>query len=160
MARQKNDELFMRRAITLSLENVQNNQGGPFAAVITKDDTIIAEGVNLVTATHDPTAHAEIIAIRRACQSSSNFQLVGCTMYTTCEPCPMCFGAIYWARLQSVIYGNTRIDAESIGFDDSFIYDQLAVMPEKRSIPMTQLLHEEAQQAFVLWQQSQKKIRY
>lgn len=151
---------FMERAIELSLENVKNNKGGPFGAVIVNNNEIIAEGANSVTAQHDPTAHAEMVAIRNACKKLNDFQLHGSILYTSCEPCPMCLGAIYWARLQSVFYGNTKIDAQQIGFDDSFIYEQLALAHEARTIPMKQLMHEQAWQAFDLWQQAKHKIQY
>ncbi len=115
---------FMREAIELSKINIQEGRGGPFAALIVKDGTVLARGTNLVTSTNDPTAHAEIVAIREACQALGSFQLEGCDMYTSCEPCPMCLGAIYWARPRAVYYANTRDDAAEIGFDDRFIYDE------------------------------------
>src|SRR5690349_8787150 len=118
---------FMRRAIELSVENVRNGNGGPFAALVVREGEILATGTNLVTTALDPTAHAEIVAIREACRKLGQFQLGGCEMYTTCEPCPMCLGAIYWARPARVYFGNTAADAAAIGFDDSFIYQQLRV---------------------------------
>lgn len=150
----------MQRAIELSLENVRSSAGGPFAAVVVKDGAIIATGVNQVTATLDPTAHAEIVAIRVACQAVCSFELRGCELFTTCEPCPMCMGAIYWARLDKVHYANTRADAARIGFDDSIIYEELALPIDKRKIPMTQMMRDEALAAFREWEQSQNKIQY
>jgi len=123
-------EELMRVAIALSIENVRTGRGGPFAAVVAKDGALIGRGVNLVTATNDPTAHAEVSAIRAACQALGSFHLTGCELYTTCEPCPMCLGAIYWARLARYYYGNTRSDAARIGFDDSLIYQELSRLPE------------------------------
>jgi len=154
------DTKFMARAIALSLENVKNNQGGPFGAVIVKNNEMIAEGVNQVTAQNDPTAHAEMVAIRNAGKKLNDFHLHGCILYTSCEPCPMCLGAIYWAHLQSVFYGNTKDDAKRIGFDDSFIYEQLGLAPEQRAIAMKQLMHDEAREAFDYWQVKKQKIRY
>ena len=151
---------FMREAIRLSMENVQTGKGGPFAAVIVKDGTIIARGTNLVASTNDPTAHAEIAAIREACNMLHSFQLDGCEIYTSCEPCPMCLGAIYWARPEKVFYGNTKQDAAEINFDDSFIYEELLKQVSHRIIPMTQLLHDEALAAFNAWKESPNKIEY
>lgn len=151
---------FMERAIELSLENVQNKRGGPFGAVIVKNDEIIAEGANCVTAQKDPTAHAEMVAIRNACNKLNDFNLRGCILYTSCEPCPMCLGAIYWARFDSVFYGNTKADAQQIGFDDSFIYEQLALSPEARTIAMKQLMHDKALAAFEFWRNSKQKVLY
>ena len=150
----------MERAIQLSLENVRAGLGGPFAALVVLDGKVLATGTNQVTAAKDPTAHAEIVAIRSACQAIGDFQLRGCELYTTCEPCPMCMGAIYWARLTKVFYANTRADAARIGFDDSFIYDQLAEAVESRKIPMIQIMHEQALRAFHEWETSQNKIQY
>lgn len=150
----------MERAIQLALENVRSGRGGPFGAVIVKDGSVIAAGVNQVTSTLDPTAHAEIVAIRGACQAITNFQLAGCDLYTTCEPCPMCMGAIYWARLSKVYYANTRADAAGIGFDDSLIYDELALPLNYRRIPMLQLMRDQALAAFREWERSESKIQY
>ena len=150
----------MERAIELSLENVRAGLGGPFAALVVRDGIILASGINQVTSSLDPSAHAEIVAIRGACQAIRSFQLQGCELYTTCEPCPMCMGAIYWARLAKVYYANTREDAARIGFDDSFIYDQLALPVESRRIPMIQIMHEPALAAFREWEQSSTKIQY
>jgi guanine deaminase len=151
---------FMERAIQLSLENVRAGWGGPFAALVVRDGKIIATGTNQVTTTQDPTAHAEIVAIRGACQAIRDFQLARCELYTTCEPCPMCMGAIYWARLAKIYYANTREDAARIGFDDSFIYDQLALPVESRKLIMIQIMHEEALEAFREWERSPNKIKY
>ena len=150
----------MQQAIALSLENVRSNSGGPFAALVVRDDTILAEGTNRVTALNDPTAHAEIVAIRRACQAAGSFQLSGCELYTTCEPCPMCMGAIYWARLTRIYYAATHDDAAQAGFDDSFIYGQLTLPLAARKIAMLPLMREQALEAFREWDQSQTKIRY
>jgi guanine deaminase len=151
---------FMRRAIELSVENVRNGNGGPFAALVVKEGEILATGTNLVTTACDPTAHAEIVAIREACRKLAQFQLAGCEIYTTCEPCPMCLGAIYWARPARVYFGNTAADAAAIGFDDSFIYQQLGVSLPERAIPMIQLMREEAQCAFREWERKSDRVRY
>jgi guanine deaminase len=151
---------FMRRAIELSIDNVRSGRGGPFAALVVKDGEVLADGVNLVTATFDPTAHAEIVAIREACRKLCLFQLPGCEIYTTCEPCPMCMGAIYWARPANVYFANTASDAAAIGFDDSFIYRQLELPPSERAIPMIQLMREEALAAFQEWERKSGRIPY
>jgi len=150
----------MQRAIELSLENVRSAGGGPFGALVVKDDAVLATGVNHVTSALDPTAHAEIAAIRGACRAIRDFQLKGCELYTTCEPCPMCMGAIYWARLRKVYYACTRADAAKAGFDDSLIYDELALPLESRKIPMTPMMREQALAAFREWERSQTKIQY
>src|SRR5437667_10568127 len=150
---------FMRRAIALALDNIRAG-GGPFGAVIAQRGRIIAEGANRVTATNDPTAHAEVVAIREACQALKNFQLEGCELYTTCEPCPMCLGAIYWARPSRVFFGNTHADAARIGFDDSFIYQQLEVTAAERAIPMIQLMRDEALAAFEEWERKTDRVPY
>jgi tRNA(Arg) A34 adenosine deaminase TadA len=150
----------MRRAIALALENVRSACGGPFAAVVARDGRVIAEAANRVTATNDPTAHAEIVAIREACRALDSFQLDGCDLYTTCEPCPMCLGAIYWARLVRVFYGGAAADAAEAGFDDAFIYDQLKVALKDRRIPMIQPLREESLTIFSAWKQQPNKTRY
>src|SRR5271155_2827747 len=131
---------LMEKAIALSIENVRSGSGGPFAALVVRNGSVLAFGTNQVTALLDPTAHAEVVAIRAACQAVRSFQLTDCELYTTCEPCPMCMGAIYWARLAKVYYANTRDDAARIGFDDSLIYDQLGLPPGQREIPMLQLM--------------------
>jgi guanine deaminase len=150
---------FMRRAIAIALENVRNG-GGPFGSVITRDGRIVAEGVNRVTATNDPTAHAEIVAIRAACASFATFQLDNCDLYTTCEPCPMCLGAIYWARPARVFFASSAGDAAAAGFDDAFIYDELYLPFAAREIPMTQLLREESLAIFTAWKHSELKTEY
>src|SRR5712672_1126938 len=148
---------FMKRAISLALDNVRSGIGGPFAALIVKEDRIIAEGTNRVTLTNDPTAHAEVVAIREACRVLADFQLRGCDLYTTCEPCPMCLGAIYWARPARVYYAGVAADAAEAGFDDAFIYDELKRAPELRRIPMIPLLREEALAVFALWKREPNK---
>jgi guanine deaminase len=153
-------ETFMRQAIALSLENIRSGRGGPFAALVVRDAAVVASGVNLVTATNDPTAHAEVVAIRAACQALGSFQLAGCEIYATCEPCPMCLSAIYWARLAGYYYGNTRQDAASIGFDDSLIYDEITLSPEQRTVPGSRLLADEAAAAFREWMRSTSKVLY
>lgn len=152
-------EDFMRKAIELSIENVKNG-GGPFGAVIVKDGEIVATGVNRVTANHDPTAHAEVSAIRAACQKLGTFDLSGCEIYTSCEPCPMCLGAIYWAHLDKIYYGNNKTDAARIGFDDSFIYDELALERKNRKKVMEELLPDEAIAAFRAWEEKADKVEY
>ena len=151
---------FLHYAIDLALNNVINGAGGPFGAVIVRDGEIVATGVNQVTATNDPTAHAEIVAIRNACKTLNSFQLTDCILYTSCEPCPMCFGAIYWARPSAIFYGATKDDAAAINFDDSFIYEQLTLPHELRTIPLHQLLHTESLEPFKKWQQKTDLIRY
>lgn len=153
-------EEFMRRAIALAMENVRTGSGGPFAAVIAKDGRMIAEGANRVTATNDPTAHAEVVAIRNACRRLGDFQLTGCDLYTTCEPCPMCLGAIYWARPARVFYACIAADAASAGFDDAFIYEELNRRHADRRVPMHQLLREESLPIFAVWLQQEKKTLY
>ena len=150
----------MRRAIELSVRNVDSGSGGPFGAVVVKDDEIVGEGANEVVARTDPSAHAEVLAIRAACRKLKTFQLTGCDLYTSCEPCPMCMGLIYWARPKSVYYANTAADAARIGFDDAFIYRELALPYAQRSLQMQQLLREEALAAFEGWQKKPNKIPY
>lgn len=150
----------MRRAIELALGNVRSGRGGPFACVIVKDGRVVAEGTNLVTSTNDPTAHAEVVAIRNACRALGTFQLDGCDLYTTCEPCPMCLGAIYWARPARIFFASTAADAASAGFDDAFIYDELKQSPAARRIPMKQLLRDEALAVFNAWKDQPNKTLY
>ncbi len=157
---EEKNKKFMREAINLSIENVASGKGGPFAAIVVKDGKIIAQGTNTVTSTNDPTAHAEIVAIRKACKVLGAFQLDGCEIYTSCEPCPMCLGAIYWARPAKIYFGNTKEDAASIDFDDSFIYDEINKPLQLRRIPMVQLLKDEAIIAFNNWKNMEDKIRY
>lgn len=154
-----NKEELMREAIRLSVENVKNG-GGPFGAIIAKDGEIIARGCNRVTANNDPTAHAEVSAIREAGQTLGTFNLSGCDIYTSCEPCPMCLGAIYWARLDHIYWANNRDDAADAGFDDSFIYNEIALNYDERSIPTEILLGNEAIEAFNLWKASTDKTEY
>lgn len=151
---------FMKRAIELSIKGSSDGKGGPFGAVIVKNGEIVGEGYNQVTSTNDPTAHAEVMAIRDACKNLNTFQLADCELYTSCEPCPMCLGAIYWARPSKVYYGNTRDDAAKVGFDDAFIYDEIPLPISERQIQMIPLGREEAQQAFDLWQNMNNKIDY
>jgi guanine deaminase len=150
----------MRRAIELAVENVRSARGGPFGCVIARGDAILAEGVNQVTSANDPTAHAEIVAIRRACEMLGRFELRGCLIYTSCEPCPMCLGAVYWARLDRLYFGATREDAARAGFDDSFIYDQIAVAPAERRVPAIALLRDEAAGVFDEWRRAPNRIPY
>lgn len=151
---------FMREAIRLSVENVTEGKGGPFGAVVVKDGKIIARGANSVTSNNDPTAHAEVMAIRNACQVLGSFQLDDCEIYTSCEPCPMCLGAIYWARPAKVYYANTKQDAADIQFDDQFIYEEIALPIEKRKLFTRQFLRDEALDAFKKWAESIKKVEY
>jgi len=150
---------FMRKAIALSIENIKNG-GGPFGAIIVKNDKIISTAVNRVTAHTDPTAHAEVNAIRKACRKLKTYDLSGCEIYSSCEPCPMCLGAIYWAHLDKIYYGNTKKDAKNIGFDDSFIYDEIELKPENRKVKTMQLLPQEAIIAFENWANADDKIEY
>lgn len=151
---------FMLEAIRLSIENVTSGNGGPFGAVIVKDGEIIARGANGVTATNDPTAHAEVVAIRNACAALGTFQLDGCEIYTSCEPCPMCLGAIYWARPAKMYFANTKKDAADINFDDQFIYEELELPYQNRKLQTEQIMAEEALEAFKLWATSIAKIEY
>ena len=145
------NEQFMQRAIALAVQNVQSGRGGPFAALVVKDGKVVAEGANQVTSTNDPTAHAEIVAIRAACRALGDFQLVGCDLYTTCEPCPMCLGAIYWARPARIFYAASAADAASAGFDDAFIYEEIRRPLDARSLPCVQLLAAEGLAPFQAW---------
>ena len=150
----------MKLAIALSRENVENGIGGPFGAVIVKNGRVISKSANRVTATNDPTAHAEVTAIRLASEKLRSFDLSDCVIYTSCEPCPMCLGAIYWSRISKIYYANTKHDAAKIGFDDKFIYDELDLPAEKRKLPVIQLMRKEAQEAFEHWKKSEQKIEY
>lgn len=154
------EKKFMERAIELAQAGIEQNHGGPFGCVIVKDGAIISEGHNRVTTDNDPTAHAEIIAIRKACMELNDFQLIGCDIYTSCEPCPMCLGAIYWARPNRVFYAATREDAADAGFDDDFIYKELDVSPKDRKIPMIATERKMAIQVFDLWKKKEDKIDY
>ena len=151
---------FMREAIALSKYNVENGLGGPFGAVIVKDGVIIAKSANTVTTTNDPTAHAEVATIRLACQALNTFTLEGCIIYTSCEPCPMCLGAIYWARLDKMYYANTKKDAADIGFDDAFIYEEIDLSPENRKLKSENIMNEEGLEAFKMWTATRNKIEY
>ena len=150
---------FMKRAIELSIQNIKNN-GGPFGCIIVKENKIIAEGVNRVTFNNDPTAHAEIIAIRNACKKLNTFNLEKCELYTSCEPCPMCLSAIYWSHIDKIYYGNSRLDASKIGFDDDFIYNELNKDLSSRKIQMKQISQNEAKKAFLDWDKKIDKIKY
>ena len=154
-----NDINFMNRAIELSINNIKNN-GGPFGCVIVYNNKIIAEGVNRVTSNNDPTAHAEIVAIREACKKLNTFNLKGTQLYTSCEPCPMCLSAMYWAHIDKIFYGNSRNDAAKINFDDKFIYDEFKVKMSHRKIPLVQICSDNAITAFKLWEEEENKIRY
>ena len=151
--------LFMMRAIELSIESAKS-KGGPFGCVIVKNNKIIAEGSNKVTMNNDPTAHGEIVAIRAACQKLNNFNLSGCDLYSSCEPCPMCLSAMYWSRIENIFYANTRIDAKNIDFDDSFIYSEINKNLENRKIKMQQIHRDEALEAFKIWENKEDKIKY
>ena len=150
---------FMIRAIELSIKSVDSGTG-PFGAVIVKDNKIVSEGFNIVTSSNDPTSHAEIVAIRNACKILNNFSLEGCDLYTTCEPCPMCLSAIYWARIERVYYANTRSDAQKIDFSDAMIYEELNKTIKNRKIPMRQMMRDEALKAFDLWNKKEDKVKY
>jgi len=150
---------FMKRAIELSIKNVGLG-GGPFGSVIVKNDKVIAGGSNKVTLNNDPTAHGEIVAIRKACKNLNNFNLSGCELYSTCEPCPMCLSAIYWSHIEKVYYANTRDDAQKIDFNDSLIYSELLKNVKKRKIPMVQMMRDEALKAFELWNKKTDKVKY
>jgi guanine deaminase len=156
----KAEEVFMKEAIRLAEENNVTGNGGPFGAVIVKDGKIIARGHNEVTSTNDPTAHAEVVAIRNACRELATFQLEGCEIYASCEPCPMCLGAIYWARPSKIYFAATREDAAKAGFDDSLIYTEIALEPSQRIIPCEQILHSEALHVFHSWVENGAKIPY
>ena len=154
-----NSDFFMQKAIELSIKNIHNN-GGPFGCVIVKNNKIISEGVNGVTQNNDPTAHAEIVAIRNACKKLHTFDLSGCELYTSCEPCPMCLSAIYWSHIDLVYYGNSRENAAEIQFDDKFIYDEMKKDINERKIPLKQILKDEAIKAFDLWTETENKTKY
>ena len=151
---------WLEETIRLAIENVRSGNGGPFGAIIVKDDIVIAKGTNIVTSVNDPTAHAEIVAIRAACKTLGTFQLDNCELYSSCEPCPMCFGAINWARPMRVFYAGTRQDAAKAGFDDSLIYDELLRPNETKKIPFILIPLSNAQQPFEVWKNKEDKIRY
>jgi guanine deaminase len=154
------DPEFMQQAIALATANVTSGGGGPFGAVVVKDGAVIATGVNLVTALNDPTAHAEVTAIRNACRALATFQLDGCDVYTSCEPCPMCLAAIYWSRCGGIYYGNTSADAAKAGFDDSFLYEEIKKPLNERAIPMVQMLPKEARVSFAAWHDANARVVY
>ncbi len=151
---------FMQLAIQLATDNVVYGRGGPFGAVVVKDGAVIATGANQVTASNDPTAHAEVVAIRNACQVLGTFQLHGCEVYTSCEPCPMCLAALYWSRCEAIFYGNDAADAARAGFDDSFLYEEVRRPLAERAIPIQQLLPEEARTSFEAWMRSPYRVVY
>lgn len=151
---------FMQEAIDLSRLGMKTGKGGPFGAVIVKDGTIIAKGYNQVTSTNDPTAHAEVVAIRKACKTLESWQLTGCELYTSCEPCPMCLGAIYWAKPEKVYYANTKADAAEIGFDDQFIYEELDMPLDSRKLAIYQMMRDEANKVFQEWSTLADKVDY
>ncbi len=154
------DETFMQMAIALSQKNINNCLGGPFGAVIVKNGKVISKSANKVITTNDPTAHAEISAIRMAAKKLKTFDLSDCVIYTSCEPCPMCLGAIYWSRISKIFYANTRQDAADIGFDDKLIYDELSLPFEKRKLPIVQLNRDEAMEPFKQWKKLEEKVEY
>ena len=154
------DPKFMRMAIDLATQNVVSGRGGPFGAVVVRDGEVISAEVNSVTRTNDPTAHAEVNAIRAACTALQSFQLDGCDVYTSCEPCPMCLAALYWSRCRAIFYGNTKADAAAAGFDDKFLYDEVKRPLEERQIPFQRLLPDEAMASFQAWTKSNERIDY
>ncbi|OOG77477.1 nucleoside deaminase [Algoriphagus sp. A40] len=156
----QDQKYFMRKAIELAKEGMLTGNGGPFGCVVVKDGKIVGQGFNMVLKTKDPTAHAEVVAIRDACKTLDNFQLDGCEVYTSCEPCPMCLGAIFWARPAKVYYACTKEDAANAGFDDEFIYQEIEIQPELRKIPMISFLREESLKAFGLWKEKGNKTLY
>ena len=155
-----NDDFFLRQTFELAREGMTTGQGGPFGSLVVRDGEIVGRGCNQVTSTNDPTAHAEVVAIRDACRNLGTFQLEGCTLYASCEPCPMCLGAIYWARPSRIVYGALHSDAAGAGFDDQFIYEELDKPREERKIPMQQRLREEANAIFDEWVALEKRIPY
>ncbi len=154
------DRAFLLRAVTLSGVRMEAGDGGPFGAVVVRDGAVLAEGWNQVTSANDPTAHAEVVAIRRACEAAGSFSLAGATLYSSCEPCPMCLSAIYWARIGRLVYANTRDQAAAIGFDDAFLYDEVAKLPEHRTLPAERLALPEAEAVFQAWRTKADKISY
>ena len=151
---------FMQQAIRLATDNVTSGRGGPFGAVVVKDGAVIATGANQVTAMNDPTAHAEVVAVRNACAALGTFQLEGCEVYSSCEPCPMCLAALYWSRCKAIFYGNDSEDAARAGFDDSFLYQEVKKPLEQRTIPIVQMMPEEAAESFAAWEKSPFKVDY
>ena len=157
---QSQDNVFLERAISLSREGMKGGRGGPFGCVVVKDNEVVAEGCNEVTSSNDPTAHAEVVAIRKACKALNTFQLTGCVIYTSCEPCPMCLGAIYWARPDRVVYANTRQEAALIEFDDEFIYEEINMDLAQRTIPFIHQPHPDAKKVFEEWKEWEGKEPY
>lgn len=160
MSFREDDDKHLARAVALSREHMEGGAGGPFGAVIVRDGAVLAEGWNEVTSTNDPTAHAEVVAIRRACREVSDFSLKGATLYASCEPCPMCLASAYWARVSRVVYANTRHEAAAIGFDDSFIYDEIPLPPDRRSLPCEHAPREDAKAVFEAWLNKADRIAY
>jgi tRNA(Arg) A34 adenosine deaminase TadA len=160
MALSADSATFLEEAIDLAVENVESGLGGPFAAIVVEDGAVLATGTNRVTTVHDPTAHAEITAIRAACKERGDFELDGCTLYATCEPCPMCLGAIYWSRLDRVVYAASRTDAADAGFDDEHIYEEIDKPPADRCLPMEQGLADEGQRPFEAWRDYDERVEY
>lgn len=160
MENEKSHEYFIKIAVSLSIESIEAGTGGPYGCVVVKDGEIIAEGKNCVTSKNDPSAHAEVEAIRAACKTLNSHQLTDCIIYTSCEPCPMCLGAIYWSRAKAVFYSNTREDAANAGFDDSFIYEEINQTPALRNIPFIHIQDSEAEKAFQIWNDTQDKLEY
>lgn len=160
MAIMQGNPAFMQQAIALATENALSGRGGPFGSVIVRDGEVIATGANQVTTTNDPTAHAEVVAIRNACAKLGVFNLQGCQIYTSCEPCPMCLAAVYWARMDAIFYGNTAADAAAAGFDDAFLYDEMKLPLERRSIPTINLLRGDAISSFNAWREFAGRIEY
>ncbi len=154
------DKQFMMRAVELARLGMESNDGGPFGCVVVKNGEIVGEGSNCVTSTNDPTAHAEVVAIRNACSNLGTFQLEGCTIYTSCEPCPMCLGAIYWSRPAGIFFAATQMDAATVGFDDEFFYKELEKPNDKRQLPMVNMLRNEAQKVFAAWAEKVDKTEY
>ncbi|MEX1063404.1 MAG: nucleoside deaminase [Balneolaceae bacterium] len=154
------DQTYMAKAVELARKGMRNNKGGPFGCIVVRNDQIVGRGQNLVTSANDPTAHAEVVAIRDACRTLGTFQLTNCDLYATCEPCPMCIGAIYWARPRKIIYSGTRSDAANAGFDDQFIYEELDRPPESRDIPMESIPNDDVQDLFEEWISLTDKTRY
>ena len=157
---QSGNPIFMQQAIALATENVLSGHGGPFGAVIVRAGSVIAVGANQVTSTNDPTAHAEIVAIRKACTALATFNLQGCEIYTSCEPCPMCLAAIYWARCDAIFYGNTAADAADTGFDDASLYDEMTLPHTERKVPIAGLLRDDAFKSFTAWKAHGTRIEY
>jgi guanine deaminase len=151
---------WMEQAIRLATENVTSGRGGPFGAVVVRDGAVVATGTNQVTSSNDPTAHAEVVAIRNACVALGTFKLDGCEVYTSCEPCPMCLAALYWSRCTAIYYGNNANDAARVGFDDSFLYDEVKKPLEQRTIPIVRMMPEEAWASFAAWEKSPFKVEY